>query len=125
MWMISAVQWRRYVGGAYRTCKQQTEHTMLRSFVFGAIALTPGFLLLALRLWLLQRQSLSWSTRGTGRGTRIGIFIAAVTFAAMTSLAQSQIAHARDDGRYEHSANKDWFRSLTNQYGIICCDEAD
>jgi len=99
---------------------------MLRSFLFGTIALTPGFLLLALRLWLVQRPpSPAANVRGTGRRERIGIIVALATFAAMALLAQAQLAQARDDGRYRQSANREWFRTLTNQYGIMCCDEAD
>jgi hypothetical protein len=96
---------------------------MLRSFLFGAIALAPGFLLLALRLWLVQRRP--WPVGSTGRGPQIGIIVVAATVAAMASLAQARLAQAHDDGRYAQSPNRVWFRSLTNQYGIICCDEAD
>lgn len=34
-------------------------------------------------------------------------------------------AHARDDGRYAQSPNRDWFRSLQDKHGMSCCDGAD
>jgi hypothetical protein len=39
--------------------------------------------------------------------------------------ATISLASARDDGRYAQSPNREWFRNLTNQYGIVCCDAAD
>jgi len=94
---------------------------MLRPVLLGIIALTPGFFLLALGLWHPQRQpSPIVGGNGIGRREWLGIMVVVVAYAAMTSLAQ-----ARDDGRYEQSPNREWFRSLTNQYGIVCCDEAD
>ena len=42
----------------------------------------------------------------------------------MSALLSNNVA-ARDDGRYAQSPNREWFRSLTNQYGIMCCEGAD
>jgi hypothetical protein len=48
------------------------------------------------------------------------IFLLVTNFFATISFVQ-----ARDDGQYAKSLNKEWFRTLTNQYGIMCCDAAD
>jgi hypothetical protein len=93
--------------------------TMLQSFLLDTIAVAPSLLLLALTLWFARRQTLA-IRGGTDRRGWMGIVLAVATFAATMPVAQ-----ARDDGRYAQSPYRDWFRNLTNQYGIMCCDETD
>ena len=78
---------------------------MLQPFLL--VACTPALLLLALVLWY-------------GRCRTAASILAVAAVAGTMSWAE-----ARDDGRYAQSPNRDWFRSLTNQYGIMCCEGAD
>src|SRR5215467_8716974 len=80
--------------------------TMLQPFLL-LVACTPALLLLALVLWF-------------GRCRTAAGILAVAAVAGTMSLAE-----ARDDGRYAQSPNREWFRSLTNQYGIMCCEGAD
>jgi hypothetical protein len=60
------------------------------------------------------------------RSFLMGTIKTAAGILAVTAFAATMSpGHARDDGRYAQSPNRDWFRSLTNQYGIMCCEGAD
>ena len=58
---------------------------------------------------------------------RGGLAVAALTAAFFVPCAYWDVALPKDNGQWEHVSPelREWFRSVKNKNGVLCCSEAD